>query len=53
MNPPWAEDAMIQLRPNLGKTRHHLIVGAIDTVLVVKRHWQADDGRLGSIPEGA
>jgi hypothetical protein len=33
---------------NLGNMRHHLIVGAIDSVLVIKRHWQAEDGSLGS-----
>jgi hypothetical protein len=26
--------------------RHHLIVGAIDSILVIKRRWQADDGSL-------
>src|ERR1700730_7703966 len=25
--------------------RHHLIVGSIDSILVIKRHWQADDSR--------
>jgi hypothetical protein len=32
--------------------RHHLIVGAIDSILVIKRHWQADDGSLGSKAAG-
>jgi hypothetical protein len=34
--------------------RHHLIVRAIDGILVIKRHWQADDGSLGAnlpVPE--
>jgi hypothetical protein len=34
------------LRPNLGNLRHHLIFRAIDSVLVIKRHLQADDGDL-------
>jgi hypothetical protein len=28
--------------------RHNLIVSAIDSILTVKRHWQADDGSFGS-----
>jgi hypothetical protein len=28
--------------------RHHLIVSAIDSILVIKRHWQVDDGSFGS-----
>jgi hypothetical protein len=36
MNPPTA---IVQLRPNLGNTRHHLIVGATDSISVMKpRH---------------
>jgi hypothetical protein len=27
--------------------RHHLIAGAIDSILVIKRHWLADDGGFG------
>jgi hypothetical protein len=39
---------MVRLRPTLGNMRNHLIVGAIDSVLVIKRPSQADDGRFGS-----
>jgi hypothetical protein len=28
--------------------RHHLIAGAIDSLSVIKRHLQADEGSLGS-----
>jgi hypothetical protein len=39
---------MVRLRPTLGKMRHHLIVGAIDSVLVIKCPSQADYGSFGS-----
>jgi hypothetical protein len=30
--------------------RHRLIVGAIDSIIVIKRHWQADDGDSKDAP---
>jgi hypothetical protein len=42
---------MVRLRPTLGNMRNHLIVGAIDSVLVIKGPSQADDGSFGSSSE--
>jgi hypothetical protein len=39
---------MVRLPPTLGKMRHHLIVSAIDSVLVIKRRSQADDDSFES-----
>jgi hypothetical protein len=38
---------MVRLPPTFGNMRHHLI-GAIDSVLVIKCPSQADDGSFGS-----
>jgi hypothetical protein len=34
----------VQLRQR--NMQHHPIIGAIDRILVIKHHWQADDGGL-------